>query len=276
MAENFTNDSAMMIAYERALETLFQDPFAEVLAGSKGESLSAAFGANCAMFELTDWPEFHKTWTAVRTRFIDEHVCECTGTKCFAQLVNLGAGMDVRPYRLKEYSAFEGGCFDVDMEVVNASRQKVFEEVLGNPVSHCPVHTLDLDFLDEAKTLGSELEATTKFDAAKPTVFVAEGLIMYLGEKGKVKLIRDVSAAAAPGSVFILNFMDASDSETATDAQRAQALSQEEAKQALTEHGWEQPKFWKFGESGLDFDRFPNDRFKPRAAFSFLIAVKSA
>jgi O-methyltransferase involved in polyketide biosynthesis len=43
--DSFTNDSAMMIAYERSLESqrsnaLFTDPFAAALAGSKGESLS--------------------------------------------------------------------------------------------------------------------------------------------------------------------------------------------------------------------------------------------
>ena len=47
---SFTNDSAMMIAYERHLETLrgenalFQDPFASALSGDKGESLSNEFG----------------------------------------------------------------------------------------------------------------------------------------------------------------------------------------------------------------------------------------
>ena len=41
-------------------------------------------------------------------------------------------------------------------------------------------------------------------------------LIMYLGAKGKLKLIKDVSAAAAPGSALILNFMDGSESEVAS------------------------------------------------------------
>ena len=48
---NFTNDSAMMIAYERGLETdkgpensLFQDPFAKFLQGPKGRQLSKDFG----------------------------------------------------------------------------------------------------------------------------------------------------------------------------------------------------------------------------------------
>ncbi len=48
--DNFTNDSAMMIAWERHLETkrgaeaLFSDPLAEALAGVKGEVLSERVG----------------------------------------------------------------------------------------------------------------------------------------------------------------------------------------------------------------------------------------
>ena len=86
----------MMIAYERALETrrgataLFQDPFASVLAGNQGEKLSSDFGNNCKVFGVEGWPEFHKTWTAVRTKFIDDHIRRCASTGQIKQLVNLG------------------------------------------------------------------------------------------------------------------------------------------------------------------------------------------
>lgn len=95
--ENFTNSSAMMIAFERSLETrrgadkaLFQDPFAAALAGDQGEKLSSAFGANCTLFGLEGWPEFHKTWTVVRTKFIDDHIERCAAKGDIKQLVNLG------------------------------------------------------------------------------------------------------------------------------------------------------------------------------------------
>ena len=127
------NDSAMMIAWERALESkrpdaLFVDPLAEALAGTKGETLSAGFGNMSQMFGFEDWAAFHKTWVAVRTRFIDDRVKECA---CgFKQLVNLGAGMDTRPYRLECYKAFANGSFNVDMKVVNDGKARIFERVL--------------------------------------------------------------------------------------------------------------------------------------------------
>lgn len=71
-----------------------EDPFAEILAGPKGQVLSDSFGAGSAHFGLPDWPEFHKTWTAVRTRFIDDQIVKVAENKeCkIEQLVNLGAG----------------------------------------------------------------------------------------------------------------------------------------------------------------------------------------
>lgn len=282
--DNFTNDSAMMIAWERALETkredaLFTDPFAETLAGSKGQTLSDQFGNMCKMFEFEDWSEFHKSWVAVRTRFIDDCISRHAATSAFAQLVNLGAGMDTRAYRMKCYRSLANGSFEVDMSVINEGRTKIVAEFLGAPSPHCAVSSIDLDFLDEERTLATELgKAESRFEAQMPTVFVSEGLIMYLGAKGKLKLIADVSAVAAPGSVFILQFMDASESESAKTQPGSleNALSVEEATGALTEHGWDNLEFAKYGDEQLNFGRFPADRFKPSAAFSFCVCTKKA
>ena len=43
-------------------------------AAGKGESLSAAFEAYATPFGFPDWPDFHRTWTAVRTKFIDDRI----------------------------------------------------------------------------------------------------------------------------------------------------------------------------------------------------------
>jgi len=278
--DNFTNDSAMMIAYERSLETsrpdaLFNDPLAGALAGSKGETLSAGFGNMCTMFEFPDWPEFHKMWTAVRTKFIDERVTELASSGSFQQLVNCGAGMDTRAYRIECYKGFSKGSFEVDMEVINTNKEKVFRELLDAPVSHCSVVNVSLDFLNEEKTLATELPAP--FDAAQPSVFVSEGLVMYLGA-GKFKLLRDVSAVAALGSVFILQYMDASESNKAKEDPSVldHALSAEEATSTLSELGWGEFVISKFGDEALNFGRYPSDKFKPCASFSFLVCKKLA
>ena len=270
---NFVNDSALMIAYERALESrrenaLFVDPLAEALSGGdKGEELSLKFGANCAMFGLADWPEFHKQWVAVRTRFIDDFLAEHASS--FTQLVNLGAGYDTRAFRLDVLA----GCsaFEVDMKAVNEIKARVFSsEELGKPKAKTKArYTVDLDFLDKGKTLRAALEGTDNFGADEPSIFVSEGLIMYLGQTGKLKLLKEVSAAAAKGSLFILQFME----DVANNSPAA--LGQEEAKKVLGDEGWKDLAFFRFGEDKLSFDRFPNDKFEPVASFSFLTCVKA-
>lgn len=272
LATSFINDSALMIAYERFLETgredsLFQDPLARALSGGeKGEKLSETFGTYATAFGFDEWPEFHKTWTVVRTKFIDDTIATAASTGQFKQLVNLGAGFDTRAYRLGCYTAFANGSFEVDMEKNNAGKRAVFKDALGEPASKCPVHLVDLDFLDTEKTLTSELAAQAPaFDATQPSIFLAEGLIQYLGG-GKMKLFQDVSAVAAPGSMFILQFMDASGT-----AGAANGISPEEVRQG--NDGWGDFDFSKYGDEKLNFGRFPA-RFEPSASFSFGVFTK--
>ena len=226
------------------------------------------------MFEFPEWPEFHKTWTAVRTKFIDSNVDRWATTGQFQQLVNLGAGMDTRAYRIESYSAFSNGSFEVDMEVINANKTTVFADILKSPQPHCPVVNVSLDFLDEEKSLATELKAP--FDVSKPSVFVSEGLIMYLGKVGKTKLLNDLSAVAGVGSVLILNFMDASKSEHAKTNPEVldNALSEDEATSTLTPLGWGEFEFFNYGDETLNYGRYPLDRFSPNYSFRFLICKK--
>ena len=120
-------------------------------ASGKGESLSTAFEGYATPFGFPDWPDFHRTWTAVRTKFIDDRIkqagrfifksYQCCKTvseiriglrsfplkSIFAiqvagrdraqelQVVNLGAGMDTRTCRMECYREFERG-FEVDLQ----------------------------------------------------------------------------------------------------------------------------------------------------------------
>merc|ERR1719181_1868689 len=106
---------------------------------------------------LPGWTAFHRTWTAVRTKFIDDAITKYAATGRFKQLVNVGAGMDTRAYRLKSYKAFTRGAFEVDMEVINANKEKIFRDFLGAPTPCCnSVHNISLDLLETKTTLATE------------------------------------------------------------------------------------------------------------------------
>lgn len=265
--DNFTNESALMIAYERAIETeseepLISDPYARRLAGTKGEALSATFGENGHYFGFPDWPEFHKTWTVVRTKFIDDKIGALINEAHDAplQFVNLGAGLDTRALRLDCLKDAQGS-WEVDMEVINSFKAQVFAN-MPDAASVCPQHIVSADLLN-ATGLESAL-AAEDFDKTIASVIVAEGLIMYLPGKEE-QLLQAVSGIAASGSTLILNFLDAG----------AHGISAERLQEILEVEGWTQFEVNQFGDEVLDYGRF-NKSFAPSASFSFLVCKKDS
>ena len=90
------DDTARWVAHHRALESarpdaLFHDPFAARLAGSTGRAI--AEGAAPAAGGGDGW------YLTARTVLIDEAVAAAIAGGCDT-VVNLGAGLDARPYRL--------------------------------------------------------------------------------------------------------------------------------------------------------------------------------
>jgi len=214
-------------------------------------------------FQFEGWPEFHKMWTAVRTKFIDDQLARVTAE--VPQLVNLGAGLDTRAFRLDCFLGLEA-VFEVDMEVINVSKTKILEKLGVTPICE-KVEIVSLDFLDAGKSLKTELQAKG-FNAQKPTVFVAEGLIQYLGD-GRTKFLTDVSDVACKGSVFILQYLDSTNL-GATFA--ASGISEMQLRDHLGT-SWDF-EFYKFGEDALNFGRYDLDKFSPNPMFSFMVAKR--
>src|SRR4051812_25904069 len=88
-------DTAFWIAHYRGEESqrpdaLFQDPLARRLSGEHGRAIAAAMPA-----------ERMVAWTvAVRTRVIDDFI-SAEIARGADTVLNLGAGLDTRPYRMK-------------------------------------------------------------------------------------------------------------------------------------------------------------------------------
>jgi methyltransferase (TIGR00027 family) len=203
-AERFTIDSAFMIAHERALETergdqaLVKDPFARQLAGEKGAQLSDSFGMYFKPLGFKEWPEFHKTWTVVRSKYIDDLIDNLATEGCGLHMVNLGAGVDTRVLRLESYRHFSAS-YEVELEAQNEAKVATFATLEATP--KCPQVLVSVNLLD-ASALASAL-AAKGFDQTKPSVFLAEGLIQYL--KGdEAGFISSVSSVAASGSTLSL------------------------------------------------------------------------
>src|SRR5436853_7717232 len=89
------SDTALWVAHYRAEESarpdaLFQDPYAQRLAGERGRRIANAMGRTSK----------YTRWTLViRTVVIDRFILEAVAAGADTVL-NLGAGLDSRPYRL--------------------------------------------------------------------------------------------------------------------------------------------------------------------------------
>jgi len=297
----FTNDSAFMIAHERAIETekkkattatttttngnegepsssssssssccLVDDPFARMLAGDKGKELSDSFGISMApQFGL--WPDFHKQWTVVRTRFIDDHIARIVretvtataddaGQSKTLQFLNLGAGLDTRSLRLAAMAKMAAS-YEVDMEAMNGPKTALFEAIgAGSEHPYLCQRTIVTADMTQVGELETSLLASG-FDRNLPTIVLAEGLIQYLGDKAET-FLEDVSRmVTVSGSWLILNFLE------------YPALTAEKVRELLVKGGWKDLVFNRFGDDILDYGRFEKS-YEPSKEFSFVVCRK--
>src|SRR6476661_5652178 len=90
------SDTSLWVAYYRAKESerpdaLFKDPLAKVLIGERGKQIAEGLA-----FRLGQYTEYS---VITRTLIIDEYINEAV-KEGVDTIINLGAGMDTRPYRM--------------------------------------------------------------------------------------------------------------------------------------------------------------------------------
>lgn len=184
--------TSLLTAAMRAAETsrgegrLFSDPFAEVLAGSEGFSLLEQLRA-----EVGEQPS-----VALRTRYFDDRVVEGLA-QGIRQVVIVAAGMDTRAYRL----SFPEGArvFELDRpEVLGYKRER-----LGDTPPLCARHAVGVDLREEWKgrLTGAGM------DAAERTLWLVEGLLLYLDEAAAVTLFEKIDALSAPDSILLFDVL---------------------------------------------------------------------
>ena len=172
------SDTARWVAVYRARETertdaVFRDPFAQRLAGQRGEQIAASM----TFAEKNSWPFVARTW------LIDQVISKqiTLGTD---MVVNLAAGLDARPYRMNLPVSLQW--IEVDLPEILAYK----EDVLRNEAPICRVERVRLDLFDvrARRELFSELGRR-----ANRALVVSEGLLVYLDEKEVTSLGQDLA-----------------------------------------------------------------------------------
>jgi methyltransferase (TIGR00027 family) len=171
-------DTAFMVAAWRAQESdrpdaLFRDPLAARLAGDHGRQIIARLPGRA----------FLGGWSVViRTCIIDDLIRSsiAAGTDT---ILNLGAGLDTRPYRMDLPSTLRW--IEVDFPHVIDLK----ETVLAGETPRCSLQRvkLDLSDTDQRQRFLTDVAATTR-----NALVLTEGVIPYLTTEEVAALARDI------------------------------------------------------------------------------------
>lgn len=248
--------SCQLMAAMRARETdrsdrLFSDPLAAALAGP---ALRALEELNQKGYEIVS------DTVSVRTRFFDDFLirvtsaAEASGIK---QVVLLAAGMDTRAFRLKfsEQTQF----FELDQRPVFDRK----ETLLGMLTPTCGRRAIATD-LTAKGWLAQLMEAG--YDAQQHSVWLLEGLLMYLNEAQVRELLTAVESAMAPGSWLGADILNKAMMRRQDTASPFWQSGFDEPEELFNTDIW-QAKVSQLGEAGINFGRLPETL--PRSAGEF-------
>lgn len=197
MRRGRASQTAAMVAFFRAMADegvrtvpRFSDPTARVLLPRVWRALERGFrwlGRLRArrLARLMDV-------TALRTLTIDDALREALPCE---QVVILGAGLDGRPYRMEELA--EARVFEVDHPATQTYKREHAARL--RPTARELVY-LPVDF--EREALGERL-AAGGHDAVRKTVWLWEGVIMYLSDAALRATLAAVVERSASGSVLV-------------------------------------------------------------------------
>jgi len=172
-------DTALWVATYRADESerhdaLFHDRLAGMLAGDRGRKIAASMPYPAVM-----------TWLlAIRTTAIDRLVLQAISFG-IDTVVNLGAGLDTRPYRMDLPSPLRW--IEVDFpNIITYKNEKLAGE---KPVCRLERIAADLSDIPLRRSLFQKIGSESK-----SALIITEGVIVYLTSKDAAELSRDLFA----------------------------------------------------------------------------------
>jgi methyltransferase (TIGR00027 family) len=162
-------------------DCLFNDPWAERLAGREGK----------------EWIEHQSLDSGisiiVRARFFDDFFKRVMEVSPIRQVVLLAAGLDTRAYRLPwpDHTRL----FELDQPHVLEYKEQVLTEAGAQPL--CERKALPVDL---TSTFWSETLLQAGFQPESPSVWLLEGLLLYLPQATITRLLNEITSLATSDS----------------------------------------------------------------------------
>lgn len=232
MIEN-VSDTARWVAVYRAMETErkdahFRDPWARRLAGERGEAIVREMPRG----RQTAWPMI------VRTQVFDEIILDRVRNHGVDTVLNLAAGLDVRPWRLELPPSLRW--FDVDLPGITEYKAGV----MAGETPRSRYEAVIADLADAVQRQG--VFARVAADARQALV-VSEGLLIYLAPEDVAALAADLHAQPAfrwwltdLASPRLLQWMMKSWGKQVRDGNAPFRFAPEENAGFFLRHGWKE------------------------------------
>ncbi len=176
------SDTALLVAYHRAIESrredaLFRDEIAERLSVSRGPLVARTIRHGRRM-----------AWTTiVRTVVFDDIVTRMVAAGVDT-VVNLAAGLDARPYRLRLPSSLRW----IEVDLPEMVREK--NQALASARAVCTLERIAADLAD---TTARRAVLARIAGGARHALVLSEGLLMYLTAETVAGLAEDLHAHAS-------------------------------------------------------------------------------
>ena len=210
--------TALFVAAARAVEArrdgpLAVDPYAELFCRAAGPQWSDMFDGKGTDDRLrSEFGDVFQRYQGARTRFFDDYL-EAAVSDGVRQIVIVAAGLDSRAYRLAWPESTV--VFELDRPKVLEFKREVLAEHGDAPTAERREVTADLreDWPNALRDEG--------FDPAKPSAWLAEGLLMYLPAAARDQLYTGIDSLSAASSRVALEDMQTLDRGT-VEAKRAE------------------------------------------------------
>ncbi|MEB4208193.1 class I SAM-dependent methyltransferase [Mycobacterium sp. 94-17] len=200
--------TATMVAAGRAMATkdprgLIDDPYAEPLVRAVGVEFFTKMMDGDLNVDAIENASAVRVQSmvdgmAVRTNYFDDYFIAAT-TGGIRQVVILASGLDARAYRLP----WPAGTmvYEIDQPRVIEFKSSTLADVGAEPTAVRRTIPIDLraDWPAALRAAG--------FDAAAPTAWLAEGLLIYLPPEAQDRLFDNITALSAPGSTIATEFV---------------------------------------------------------------------
>ncbi|MET7288800.1 SAM-dependent methyltransferase [Streptomyces sp. NPDC005573] len=233
--------TALFVACLRRVESerpdaLFRDPLAAAMLSALSEDPVLAHVTE-GIERAHEGAAGFSAYFSVRTRFLDDGILAGTGAG-IRQIVTLAAGVDGRTVRLDLPAGTRW--FEVDLPGMTRFKDALLAGS-GLPLA-CERHGVAADLREDWR---SPLRAAG-FDPSRPTVWLVEGLLMYLTDAEGEALLADLTELSAPGSRFMLEHLnevmlgeEGTPLRERTEEQGARWLSaRDDIEEWLGGHGW--------------------------------------